>query len=78
MIFFVQYSTGQKCNCFLSTFFDEETNTVFLKTENIDQSQTVSMMVAFPLKVTSWWETQNNFTANYQKVNSELNGRLMK
>ena len=34
------------------------------------------MMVAFPLKVTSWWEMQNNFTFNYQKVNSELNGEI--
>jgi hypothetical protein len=34
------------------------------------------MMVAFPLQLTSWWETQNNFTANYQKVNSKLNGEI--
>lgn len=72
-IFFVQYSMDKNVIASFQPTLDEETNTVFLKTENIDQRQTVSMMVAFPLKVTSWWETQNNFTASYQKVNSELN-----
>jgi hypothetical protein len=72
-IFFVQYSMDKNVIARFQPTLDEETNTVFLKTENIDQRQTVSMMVAFPLKVTSWWEMQNNFTANYQKVNSELN-----
>ncbi|WP_373493888.1 TonB-dependent receptor domain-containing protein [Aquiflexum sp.] len=73
-IFSVQHSMDKNVIARFQPTLDEETNTVFLRTENIDQRQTVSMMVAFPLKVTSWWETQNNFTANYQKVNSELNG----
>jgi hypothetical protein len=76
MIFFVQYSMDKNLIAAFQPTLDEETNTVFLRTENIDQSQTVAMMVAFPLKITSWWETQNNFTANYQKVNSELDGEV--
>ncbi|MCS4435168.1 TonB-dependent receptor domain-containing protein [Aquiflexum gelatinilyticum] len=76
MIFFVQYSQDKNVIASFQPTLDEETNTVFLKTENLDQSQTVAMMVAFPLKVTSWWEMQNNFTFNYQKVNSELNGEI--
>ncbi len=73
-IFSVQHSMDKNVIARFQPTLDEKTNTIFLRTENIDQRQTVSMMVAFPLKVTSWWETQNNFTANYQKVNSELNG----
>ncbi|WP_162419280.1 TonB-dependent receptor domain-containing protein [Cyclobacterium roseum] len=74
MIFSVQHSMDKDVIAQFQPTLNEETNTVFLKTENIDQRQTVSMIVAFPLQLTSWWETQNNFTANYQKVNSELNG----
>ncbi|MDO9553493.1 TonB-dependent receptor family protein [Rhodonellum sp.] len=76
MIFFVQYSTDKNVIASFQPSLDEETNTVFLRTENLDQRKTVSMMVAFPLKITSWWETQNNFTANYQRVNSDLNGEV--
>lgn len=74
LITLIQYSRDKNLIASFQPTLDEETNTVFLRTENIDQSQTVAMMVAFPLKITSWWETQNNFTANYQKVKSELNG----
>ncbi|SMD42248.1 Outer membrane receptor proteins, mostly Fe transport [Aquiflexum balticum DSM 16537] len=76
MLFFVQYSRDKNVIASFQPTLDEESNTVFLRTENLDQRQTVAMMVAFPLKITSWWETQNNFTANYQRVNSELNGEI--
>jgi hypothetical protein len=75
-IFSLQHSKDKDLIARFQPTLNEETNTVFLRTENIDLRQTVSMIVAFPLKVTSWWETQNNFTANYQKVNSELNGEV--
>ncbi|MCL6259403.1 TonB-dependent receptor [Aquiflexum sp. TKW24L] len=75
-IFSLQHSTDQNVIARFQPTLDEETNTVFLKTENIDQRQTVSLMIAFPLKLTSWWEAQNNFTANYQRVKSELNGEI--
>lgn len=74
MIFSVQHSMDNDVIAQFQPTLHEETNTTFLRTENIDHRQTVSIIVAFPLQLTSWWETQNNFTANYQKVNSELNG----
>lgn len=76
MIFSVQYSRDKNVIASFQPTLDEETNTVFLKTENLDQMKTFAMMVAFPLKINSWWETQNTFTANYQRVNSELNGEV--
>jgi len=76
LIFFVQYSMDKNLIARFQPTLDEETNTVFLRTENLDQRETVAMMFAFPLKITSWWETQNNFTANYQRVNSEQNGEI--
>jgi hypothetical protein len=75
-IFSVQHSIDKNLIQRFQPTLDEETNTLFLKTENIDESQTISMIVAFPLKVTSWWESQNHITANYQKVKSELNGEV--
>jgi hypothetical protein len=72
-IFFVQHSRDKNLIANLQPTLDEETNIIFIRTENIDRRETVSMMVAFPLKVTSWWESQNNFTANYQKINFEQN-----
>lgn len=75
-IFSVQYSKDKNVIMPFQPTLDEESNTLFLKTDNIDQRQTVSIVVAFPLQVTPWWEVQNNLTANYQKVNSELNGEV--
>ena len=73
-IFSVQYSLDKNIIVPYQPTLDEESNTLFLKTDNIDQSQTVAMIVAFPLQISPWWEMQNNLTANYQKVNSTLNG----
>ncbi|MFD2202667.1 TonB-dependent receptor domain-containing protein [Shivajiella indica] len=75
-LFSVQYSLDKNLIARFQPTLDEETNTVFIRTENLDRMQTVSMMMAFPLKVTSWWESQNNFTANYQRLNSEQNGEI--
>ena len=73
--FFVsaQYSHDKNAIAAFQPTLDEETNTTFLKTENIDQIQTISVMFAFPLQLTSWWEMQNNFTAIFQQANSVLN-----
>jgi hypothetical protein len=78
IIFFVQHSRDKNLIANLQPTLHEETNIMFVRTENVDQRETVSIMLGFPLAVTSWWETQNNFTANYQKVNTEQNGELIK
>lgn len=75
-IFSVQHSIDKDVIARFQPTLDAETNTMFLRSDNIDRRQTISIMVAFPLKMTPWWETQNNFTANYQKVNSVLNGEV--
>lgn len=41
---------------------------------NIDQRQTISASITFPLKLSNWWEIHNSLTVNAQSVNSELNG----
>ncbi len=73
LIISAQYSHDKNAIAAFQPTLDEETNTTFLKTENIDQIQTISVMFAFPLQLTSWWEMQNNFTLNFQQANSVLN-----
>jgi len=73
LIVSAQYSHDKNAIAAFQPTLDEETNTTFLKTENIDQIQTISVMFAFPIQLTPWWEMQNNFTANLQRANSVLN-----
>lgn len=73
LIVSAQYSHDKNAIAAFQPTLDEETNTTFLKTENIDQIQTISIMFAFPIQLTPWWEMQNNFTANFQRANSVLN-----
>jgi len=73
LIVSAQYSHDKNAIAAFQPTLDEETNTTFLKTENIDQIQTISIMFAFPIQLTPYWEMQNNFTANFQRANSVLN-----
>ncbi len=73
LIVSAQYSHDKNAIAAFQPTLDEETNTTFLKTENIDQIQTISIMFAFPIQLTPWWEMQNNLTANLQRANSVLN-----
>lgn len=73
LIVSAQYSHDKNAIAAFQPTLDEETNTMFLKTENIDQIQTISIMFAFPIPLTPWWEMQNNVTANFQRANSVLN-----
>jgi hypothetical protein len=73
LIVSAQYSHDKNAIAAFQPTLDEETNTTFLKTENIDQIQTISIMFAFPIQLTPWWEMQNNFTFNFQQANSVLN-----
>ncbi len=77
-IFSVQYSIDKNVIMPFQPTLDEETNTLFLRTDNIDRRQTVSMMISFPWEISPWWEMQNNLTGNYQKVNSVLDGESYK
>jgi len=67
-----QYSHDKNSIASFQPSVDEETNIALLRTENIDQMKTISLMLAFPVQPKSWWEIQNSITANYQQVISEL------
>lgn len=75
-LFSAQYSRDKNAIVAFQPSIDEETNIAILRTENINQIQTVSLMMAFPLQPTPWWEIQSNVTGNFQSVNSELSGEM--
>ncbi len=72
----VQHSLDRDVIARFQPTLDAETNILFLKSENVDRAQTVALTLAFPMEFTSWWETRSNLTANYQKINSVLNGEV--
>ncbi len=41
---------------------DEATGRLFFEAENLDYTRTFAATLGFPLKLTNWWRTQNNFT----------------
>lgn len=49
---------------------DDETRQ-FLVSRNLDNAQTISVMLALPVTVTKWWKMQNNFNWVMQKLVSD-------
>lgn len=47
---------------------DEETGRLFFVADNLDYTRTFSVIAGIPVKIASWWRTQNNFTYVKQKV----------
>ena len=47
---------------------DEETGRLFFVADNLDYTRTFSVIAGIPVKIASWWRTQNNFTYIKQKV----------
>lgn len=55
---------------------DPEFNTLIFVSDNIDRRHTLAVTVTLPFQITQWWEMQNNFTANRQKIDTERNGEF--
>ena len=47
---------------------DEETGRLFFTAENLDYTRTISIIAGIPVKIASWWRTQNNLSYIKQKV----------
>ncbi|MBW2938007.1 TonB-dependent receptor family protein [Aureisphaera sp. CAU 1614] len=47
---------------------DEETGRLFFVADNLDYTRTFSVIAGVPVKIASWWRTQNNLTFIKQKV----------
>lgn len=53
---------------------DVVTNKHILAAENQDNKKVVNLTLSLPLKITSWWNMQNNVTAGWQQLNAIYKG----
>jgi outer membrane receptor protein involved in Fe transport len=56
---------------------DPVKNVLFLRSRNLDQVTTASLMLSFPLKLTKWWNMQNNFNGLKQNVRTDYDGEKL-
>ncbi len=56
---------------------DPVKNILFLRSRNLDQVTTASLMLSFPLKLTKWWNMQNNFNGLMQNVKTDYDGEKL-
>ena len=75
-LFSLQYSRDKNLILRHQPQMTPDSDILMFITDNIDQRQTLSASISFPLKLRDWWEFQNSLTVNVQSVNSELNGEF--
>jgi outer membrane receptor protein involved in Fe transport len=46
---------------------DTATKTIFISNQNLATQDSYNMNISYPLKITKWWSTTNNFTGFYNK-----------
>jgi len=73
-IFSLQYSQDKDLILRHQPHMTSDSDILTFITANINNRNTVSTAVSFPLTFVGWWELQNNLTVNVQSVSSELNG----
>jgi len=56
---------------------DQEKNIQFLTSRNLDHVGTLSLVISFPLKLTRWWNMQNNFSGISQNIRTDYDGEKL-
>ncbi len=56
---------------------DTVKNVLYLTSRNLDLVSTVSMMLSFPVKLTKWWNMQNNLNGICQNVTTDYDGEQL-
>ncbi|HLU89006.1 MAG TPA: TonB-dependent receptor, partial [Cyclobacteriaceae bacterium] len=77
-VFSLQYSRDKDVIMRFQPRIDPETNTLIYSSDNIDRRNTLAATVSLPIQASPWWEIQNNFTANRQRIDTELHGEAYK
>lgn len=52
----------------------EETNRLYVTSKNLDHQKTTSAMLAYTVKLSKWWNMQNNFSWIYQTIKTVYDG----
>ncbi len=74
MVFSLQYTVEQAPITNFSPKVDPVTNKQTLAAENQDNRKTFNIIVSLPVRVTKWWNMQNNFFASSQQLNAIYKG----
>ena len=53
---------------------NQDKNVLYLTSKNLDQVTTSSLTLSFPLRLTKWWNMQNNFNGIIQNVKTDYDG----
>ncbi len=56
---------------------DSVKNVLYLTSRNLDLVSTASLMLSFPVKLTKWWNMQNNLNGIYQNVSTDYDGKQL-
>lgn len=57
--------------------YDEVNDRLVFEADNLDNTKTYGVTLGFPLKITHWWQAQNNFNYVDQKVKTEYQGEYL-
>lgn len=74
----MQYSHDKNAILGHQLQLDPETNIMYVTGDNIDKRETISTTITLPFGVTDWWEMQNNISANWQSIETEMDEGLYK
>jgi hypothetical protein len=67
-IFSIKYSNDKNTISRYQPHVNTETNQLVYSAENLDVVQTVALGGSIPLKITKWWQSQNNLSGNWQSL----------
>lgn len=56
---------------------DSVKNVLYLTSQNLDLVTTASMMLSFPIRLTKWWNMQNNLNGILQNVHTNYEGEQL-
>ncbi|MBK8921906.1 MAG: TonB-dependent receptor [Saprospirales bacterium] len=73
-LFSIQYSVEDSAIARFQARTIEGTNQQLIAAENMKNRKTAAVTLALPLRVTKWWNMQNNFTGTWQEVNTFFDG----
>jgi len=73
-IFTLDFNYQKNAIVGFQTRVDEKTNRFYATPNNIDAIKTYSIMVSFPKKITSWWQTQTSIQYLFQKMRTDYRG----
>ena len=68
-----QYTNEDSSIAIFQEYIDEDTGRLIFEASNLDFTKTFATTLGFPLKISSWWRTQNNLTFVKQKVRAFYN-----